>query len=152
MRVLIDLNGDGRGTVVDEEGKTINGFDLIAAPGQIIFDKRAQTLSATLGGVIESCRDGNLDGVIDVMTECTVTNEEINLILDTMGAHYFNFMVGNLMQGTHRLELQARISSSTGSQIGSSSAAALIGKGSFTVEEVRTVNTKDSYGSYNFSM
>ncbi len=152
VRVLVDLNADGLGSVQDENGNTVNGFDLIAAPGHVVFDKRVQTLSAVLGGVIQSCSDQNLDGTIDITTECIVTNEEINLILDTMGAHHFNFVIGNLPQGTHRLELQAQISTSTDFQGGSASAAALIGKGSFTVEEVRAVNTKDASGSFSFSM
>ncbi|MFL6624159.1 MAG: hypothetical protein ACJ8NR_16340 [Sulfurifustis sp.] len=152
VRVLVDLNSDGRGSVVDENGVTINGFDLIAAPGYVVYDKRVQTLSATLGGIIQSCTDLNLDGTIDVTTECTVTDEDIDLILETMGAHHFNFVVPNLAVGTHRLELQARITSSTGSMSGSSSAAALIGKGSFTVEEVRAVNSKDSAGAFTFDM
>lgn len=152
VRVLVDLDSDGLGSVVDENGQNVSGFDLIAAPGHVVFDKRVQTLSAVLGGVIQSCTDQNLDGTIDITTECVVTNEEINLILDTMGARHFNFVIGNLPQGTHRLELQAQISSSTESQSGSASAAALVGKGSFTVEEVRAVNTKDTSGSFSFSM
>jgi hypothetical protein len=152
VRVLVDLYSDNSGSVIDENGKTIHGFDLIAAPGHVVFDKRTQTLSAVLGGVIQSCTDSDLDGTIDITTECTVTEEEINLILDTMGAHHFNFVVGNLPQGTHRLELQAQISSSTSAQIGSASAKALMGKGSFTVEEVRAVNSKDSAGAFTFDM
>jgi hypothetical protein len=152
MRVLVDLDSDGFGTVTDEDGNVISGFDLIAAPGHVVFDKRAQELSAVLGGVIDSCTDVNGDGTIDITTECSVTDEEINLILETMAAHHFNFVIGNLPQGTHRLELQAQISSSTDSQNGSASADALIGKGSFTVEEVRAVNTKDSSGSFDISM
>lgn len=152
VRVLVDLDSDGRGSVVDESGVTIDGFDLIAAPGYVVYDKRVQTLSATLGGVIQSCTDQNLDGTIDITTECVVTDEDIDLILDTMGAQHFNFVVPNLPVGMHRLELQARITSSTGAMSGSSSAAALIGKGSFTVEEVRAVNTKDSMGGFTFEM
>ena len=68
---------------------------VAAAPGPVIFDQRFQQLSAVLGGVIESCEDvgtftdddpandGEPDGVITVADECVVTDEEIQLILDT---------------------------------------------------------------------
>lgn len=151
VRVMVDLDNDG-------------SFDHMAAPGVVVFDKRSQTLNAVLGGVIESCTDTLTvdtdgdgtpdagDGVIDITTECTVTDEEIELILDTMGAHHFNFVIGNLPQGTHYLEVQAQISSSGGDEVAPSEASALIGKGSFTVEEVRAVKSNGSPGDLSFDM
>lgn len=114
-----------------------------AKPGEVIFDKRSQTLSATLGGYYTNCVDDNGDGIIDVMTECLLLPEEIELILDTMAAHHFNFVLANLLSGDHKIVVEAAIDSSTSAQNGSASATALVGKGSLTVEEVRATNAPD---------
>ena len=123
------------------DGKRFDPRDSSGAfPPKVVFDKRAQTLSATLGGVIQSCFDLNGDGVIDVATECTVTDEMIELILDTMAAHHFNFMAANLPPGNHTLEVQVGIGVDTSFGAGSASATAGVGRGSLTVEEVRAIN------------
>jgi len=111
-----------------------------AAPGVVTFDKRSQTLSATLGGYFANCTDANGDGITDVMTECDLLPEEIELILDTMAAHHFNFVVADLNSGDHSIEVYAEIKTGASSQSGSTSALATIGKGSLTVEEIRAVN------------
>ena len=107
-------------------------------PGVVTYDKRSQTLSAILGGVIESCQDGNLDGIINVKDECVVTDEMIELILDTMGAHHFNFVAANVPTGEHKVEVYAN----TGLPL--DDAYAFVGKGSFTVEEVAGTNAPDN--------
>jgi hypothetical protein len=92
------------------------GADLTAAPGQIILSKRVQELSATLGGVIQSCTDeitedtdgdgyaDSTDGTIDIVTECIVTDEEIGLLQDTTAAHHFNFVLPNMDQGEYDIK------------------------------------------------
>jgi hypothetical protein len=123
------------------DGKPFNLTNLSGAfPPKVVYDKRAQTLSATLGGVIQSCRDLNGDGVITVATECIVTDEMIQLILDTMAAHHFNFVAANLSPGTHTLEVQVGVGVDTSFGAGSASATAGVGRGSLTVEEVRAIN------------
>ncbi|RPJ09799.1 MAG: hypothetical protein EHM36_04015 [Deltaproteobacteria bacterium] len=112
-------------------------------PGEVIYDKRAQTLSAKLGGILESCTDANGDGTIDILTECTFSDEEIELILDTMGAHHFNFVAANLEPGNHVVEVWAKIETLTQAAAGLADAKALVGKGSLTVEEVKATNTSD---------
>jgi len=90
-----------------------------AMPGPVTLSSRVQTLSATLGGVIESCEDttggtdinGNNpgddgyiptpDGVIDVDIECVVTDEEIGLALETLASHHFNFVLPDMDQGEY---------------------------------------------------
>ena len=125
------------------DGKRFNPTDRSGAfPPKVVYDKRAQTLSATLGG-FQSCVDSNGDGVIDVTTECTLTEEEIELILDTMAAHHFNFMAKNLDPGTHTLEVKVGIGVDTSSGAGIASATAGVGRGSLTVEEVRATNFPD---------
>ena len=80
------------------------GADLVAAPGQIMLSKRVQELSATLGGVIQECTDGDLDGTLDIATECVVTDEEIGLLQDTTAAHHFNFVLPNMNQGEYDIK------------------------------------------------
>ena len=113
-----------------------------AYPGEVVFDRRNQTLSATLGGILENCTDSNGDGDID-LNDCTLAPEEIELILDTMAAHSFNFIMDDLGPGEHAVEVQATISTSGSSGAGSASANATIGNGSVTVEEVRLIKDED---------
>jgi uncharacterized protein YpuA (DUF1002 family) len=121
----------------------IDGRPNAAYPSEVVYDKRAQTLSATLGGVISRCQDLNGDGIIDVATECDVTDEMIELILHTMAAHHYNFVVANLSSGVHTVEVEVRVGTSTGATAGSASAMAGVGRGSLTVEEVRATNSPD---------
>ena len=117
----------------------------IVNPGPITFDKRSQTLSAVLGGVIESCTDANGDGTIVIGEDCVVTDEVIELILDTMAAHHFNFVAANLTPGMHTILVEAaiNINSNVTSSNDFASAKALVGFGSLTVEEVRATNNPD---------
>ncbi len=120
----------------------IDGVTVVA-PGEVVYDKRAQTLSAKLGGILETCQDLSSDGIIDIITECTFSDEEIELILETMGAHHFNFVAANLEPGDHIVEVWAKIETLTSSIAGLAEAKALVGKGSLTVEEVRATNAPD---------
>lgn len=113
-----------------------------AYPGEVVFDRRNQTLSATLGGILENCTDSNGDGDID-LNDCTLAPEEIELILDTMAAHSFNFIMDDLGPGEHSVEVQATIGTSSSSGAGSASSNATIGNGSVTVEEVRMIKGED---------
>lgn len=115
---------------------------LPAYPGNVVFDRRNQTLSATLGGILSNCTDSNGDGDID-LNDCTLAPEEIGLILDTMAAHSFNFIMDDLKPGKHLVEVQAMISTSSSSGAGAASCNATIGKGSVTVEEVRLIKDED---------
>jgi hypothetical protein len=108
---------------------------VAAQPGVVIYCSRSQTLSATLGGILNSCTDTDGDGTITA-SECDLTDEEITLVLDTMNASSFNFGA-NVGVGVHDIEVQARISTSTSAQTGSAAATATIGKGSVVVTEQR---------------
>lgn len=137
VRVAIDRNGDGVfDYVTDADGDGL--VDELAAPGEVTFDMRDQTLTAKLGGIPE-CTDSNGDGIYQI-SECTLTEEEIQLILKTQAAHHFNFIVANLPTGEHAVEVQAMITTGGSSQAGSYSGDAWIGVGSLTVEEVRGIS------------
>jgi hypothetical protein len=147
------------------------GANYHAAPGQLILSKRVQELDATLGGVIQSCEDttggvdgegirpgenGYLatpDGKIDIASECSVTDEEIGLLLDTTAAHHFNFVLPNMDQGEY--EIQAVFTTGARAKIeicndvdvcaydpegtvsASSTAKAVVNKTMVTVQQVR---------------
>lgn len=106
-----------------------------AAPGVVVYCSRTQQLSASLGGILQSCTDTNGDGTITA-TECEMTDEEISLMLNTMDASSFNFGA-DVNSGVHTVSVQARISTSTSFEAGSASAYATIGKGSVLVTDQR---------------
>ncbi len=105
-----------------------------AYPGEVTFCDRYQELSATLGGYLTACPDGTLS---------CLTAEEISLVLKTMDANSFNFVINDLLAGTHTVEVQAKLSKATAVQSGVADAYATIGKGSVTVEEVRMIQNED---------
>lgn len=113
-----------------------------AKPGPVVFCRRTQELTATFGGILQSCSDSNGDGVLDMINECTATAEELELVQDTMNANSFNFILDNVGTGYHRIEVQAKIDSGTSVQLGSADAKASIGKGSINVEEVRLIRNQ----------
>ena len=118
----------------------------VVEPGNVVFGRRAQTLSATLEGAIANCLTiaTNVDGSLSIILDpdC-VTPETIELILDTMNAATFNFVATDVPQGVHTISIQARIASATSVQTGSASALGTIGKGSMTVESVRLIKNED---------
>lgn len=111
-----------------------------AEPGEVVFSRRYQELSALLQGQIPLVWDGTKY----VIAEGELTYEEIELILDTMDAHAFNFIAPDLtFSGVHTIEVQAMIETDTSTQEGTASATATIGKGSVTIELVRMIKGED---------
>ena len=115
----------------------------------VVFDQRIQTLSANLGFIFTGQCAAD-------PTTCTLTPEQITLVLDTSAAHAFNFLLPNVGVGTHTLVIQAQISTENTSVMsningGVSESNALFGLGSLTVDAVRLVNsfncTTDSSGA-----
>ena len=111
---------------------------VLADPGEIVFARRAQALTAVFSGIFQSCTDANANGVI-TGDECQFSNEELSLLLNTMAANSFNFVLSDVGVGNHSVVVQARIENSASAQSGDAVAKAMIGKGSITVEEVRMV-------------
>lgn len=114
----------------------------VVEPGQVVYGRRTQTLSATLEGAIAGCltiatnSDGSLSIVLD--PNC-VTPETIELILDSMDAASFNFVAVDVPQGVHTISVQARIDTTGSAQTGSWTALGTVGKGTVTVESVRLI-------------
>ena len=112
-----------------------------ALPGKVVFGRRTQTLTATFQGLIDGCLSVDpLTGAIIIDPTC-VQPEQLELILKTMNANAFNFIVKDLGPGVHTIAVQARINLAASAQAGSSTARGLIGNGSMTVEEVRLIQT-----------
>jgi len=72
-----------------------------------------------------------------------VRPEELGLILETMNANAFDFIMADLPSGIHNIQVQARINLGASAQAGSARARALIGNGSVTVESVRMIRGED---------
>lgn len=113
----------------------------VAKPGEVVFCKRTQELSATFSGILQECKDINLDGTLS-QDECSFLPEELSLVLGTMNANSFNFILDNISSGLHKIEVQAKIESGTSVQLGSADAKASIGKGSIVVEEMRLIRNQ----------
>jgi hypothetical protein len=138
------------------------GAWIPAEPGQIMLSKRVQALTATLGGVIQSCRvtcNEIEDGVIEcddivIAEDCVVTDEQIKLLQDTTAAHHFNFVLPNMNQGVYDIKAvfttgaRAEVDICTSAEecslydpdgvvSGSSYAKAIINKTMLTVQQVR---------------
>ena len=111
-----------------------------AAPGEVVYGKRTQTLSATLEGAIANCLSvatnsaGGLQIILD--TNC-VQPEVIGLLNDSVSANSFLFAAPNLSSGFHDIQIQARIDALGDNQNGSFTATGLMGKGTMTAESVR---------------
>jgi hypothetical protein len=127
VRVVLDLNTPAQ---------------RVIEPGEVVYGRRSQTLSATLEGAIASCLSivTNLNGSLSIVLDpdC-VQPEVIQLILDTMDAASFNFVAVDVPQGVHTVSVQAQIDTSGTAQNGTFRAQALVGKGAVTVESVRLI-------------
>jgi len=101
--------------------------DNPASPSDVTFNARTQTLTVKFAGIF------------DEDTE-EWTDEEVELILDTMSANSFNFVIADLSSGIHTIMVQARIDTNV---VGDAQAKATIGNGSVTIEEVRMIKGEE---------
>jgi hypothetical protein len=122
--------------------------ERVMDPGEVTFCRRTQELSAVFQGLLTD-EDGNvclssnpLTGAITIDEEC-LRPEEVDLLLDTMNANSFNFILDDLGSGVHSVSVYAKVDLSTESMEGSAEAKALIGKGSMAVEEIRFIKSED---------
>jgi len=114
----------------------------VVEPGQVVYGRRTQTLTATLEGAIAGCLSivTNVDGSLSIVVDPNcVTPETIELILDSMDAASFNFVAVDVPQGVHTISVQARIDTTGSAQTGTWSAFGTVGKGAMTVESVRLI-------------
>ncbi len=113
-----------------------------AEPGEVVFARRSQELTAILEGAIGGCLSlqTNADGTTSIVVDETcVTPEVIEFIQHTMDANAFNWVAVDVPQGNHLISVQARIETFGAAELGQSEATATVGKGSMTVESVRLI-------------
>ncbi len=117
--------------------------DELAYPGEVVFASRAQTLKAWFQGMVEDALvpDGNGGWIIDPEL---LEPEELELILETMNANSFNFIMPDLTSGVQTIKVQVMVASTTDWQEGSADAWATVGNGSVTVELVRMINQSET--------
>jgi len=116
----------------------------VIAPGEVTYGRRTQTLSATLEGAIGGCltnvvttnSSGGIVVITTVNTNC-VLPEIIGLLDDSVSANSFQFVAPAAGTGVHEITVEAQIAAMGDNQSGSFTAAALIGKGTLTVESSR---------------
>lgn len=112
-------------------------------PDGIVFNHREQELTATFQGLLDSCLEIDPDtGEIVIVEEC-LQPEELELLLRTMSANSFSFIIPDLGSGIHTVAVQAMIDTKAKAQEGSAEAEAYIGHGSVTVQEVRMIRNED---------
>ena len=138
-------------------GEDNRGNDILAEPfyalpngrDGVVYCARKQSLSATLQGIIENllCFPENADGVPSFDPDapgCELTDEEIQLVLETLNANAFNFTATDLVSGDYKVTVEAEIVTDTDSQKGGASARGMVGLGSMVVDEVRFVKNEDT--------
>ena len=141
VKVRVRIQELDKGDLIGEHWYAEPSSDILAVPDPnsgVTYCYRSQTLEAVLQGQIDlaSCVDPD-DGSFNPDL-CTLTDEEIRLILSTLSAHAFNFFTYDLASGDYRLTVEANPDTGTSSTNGSeASATALIGLGSMVVDEVR---------------
>jgi len=135
--------------------------EKIVAPGAVTFDRRKQSLIAQFGGYIApECLVVTIDPVTGAVTGVTIDEtcvqpEKLELLLDTMAAHSFNFIAADVPTGTHKITVQAKLSydvyhnyipkpgDPVGYYTGKAAATALLRLGSMTIESVRMIMGTD---------
>lgn len=144
----------GAGAMVAIFACPVDGGDCTEAakPGPVTLSSRVQVLDATLGGVLEDCEDLNGDGVVEIPEECTFSDEEIGLALDTLASHHFNFVLPDMDQGEYNVvayfvtgalaavDIDEISVEEGGSVSGSAFAKAFVGSYMLTVQQVRATN------------
>jgi hypothetical protein len=111
-----------------------------AIPGTVTFCSRSQTLSASLMGIITNALSVDPTTGAIIINTSLLTPEQISLVLETIEANSFSFVLENVGTGIHTVQVQARIDLGVTYQTGSAVAKASIGKGTMSVEAVRLVN------------
>ncbi len=101
--------------VVRPEVRAPNGALVPVWPPQVTFDERTQTLTANLSGCLT-----NVDPATGLPVVTCTDSESVNLVLNTMSAHSFNFLVTNYGTRTYTVKLNI---GATGTATNSSIAA-----------------------------
>jgi hypothetical protein len=114
-----------------------------SGPAGVTYCERLQQLEAQFGGW--DCAADLETG--DVTCEL---EESVRLLLRTLSAHAFNFVLPDLPSGVHKVTVEAKaiadsnvFSGDPGFNLGDGSAEAFVGLGSLNVDEVRFIKDSD---------
>jgi hypothetical protein len=137
-------------------------------PGEVIYSKREQTLIAEFAGFYDlwdaECvqtttnDDGAITGITFSDADACFDAEYLQLILNTMAAHTFNFIATDVTSGDHTIQVQVMLTYDLGDGLdiydrpdleddvlahGMAGSQAWIGKGSVLIDVVRMVKGED---------
>lgn len=119
--------------------------EVVVPANAVTFCKRSQTLTVELAQGLSGCTiaadpDGTGNGLYG--PNCSLDDQSVELILDTLSTHSFNFIAADVGPGWHTVEFVGLVTDDTGAT-GDASANAVIGVASATIEEVRFVKGLD---------
>jgi hypothetical protein len=139
--VMVRVGVDGNYATVNPGEEQEAG---VAFPRAVTFNEREQTLSAKFMGIFTGdCLIVDPDtGEVTLNYTC-LEPEELDLILNTMSANSFNFVVADLTPGNHVITIEAKIIANGAAEEGEYEAMAMIGQGSVVIELVRMVKAED---------
>jgi hypothetical protein len=140
-KVMVRVGVDGEYVTVGVGEEQEAG---VAFPRAVTFNEREQTLSAKFMGIFTGeCIEVDPDtGEVTINYEC-LEPEELELILNTMSANSFNFVVADLTPGEHVITVEAKIIANGSAEEGKYEAMAMVGQGSVVIELVRMVKGED---------
>ena len=140
-KVMVRVGVDGNYTTV---GKGVAQEAGVAFPRAVTFNEREQTLSAKFMGIFTGdcliVDPGT--GEVSINYTC-LEPEELDLILNTMSANSFNFVVADLTPGNHVITVEAKIIANGAAEEGEYEAMAMVGQGSVVIELVRMMKGED---------
>lgn len=144
----VDTTSAGAKVLVRVMIQPEGGPPLVAGPKQVVFCSQQLTLTTKLGGIIDNLADCTGP---DPTAACTLTDEEIEVGLRTLGAHAYNYTFEDLpASDNYAVWVEAMLDTCAGSAAdgfgncldGSdpdAAAQAFLSGGSIVVEEVRFV-------------
>lgn len=149
VKVWVEVDPD-----YDANGPIAN-TGIVAEPGVVTFARRYQGLIAEFAGSfvtdgpVEECLVTDEKNITTISEDC-LAEEMVALIIDTMTANSFNFVIGNLTAGDHDVVVWADLDyNMNGTSYDDSDLSdfapedittrAYLGKGSVTIESVRLV-------------
>ena len=130
--------GESGWAMPNSDTSVAGGLDGDGFPDGVTYCSRMQSLAATFQGDLLSCIAE--DGTVTVTDEC-LTEESVELTLETLAAHAFNFYAEDIGQGTYEISVWANPECSDNETAaacdGNGDARAWIGMGTMVVDEVR---------------
>ena len=130
--------GESGWAMPNSDTSVAGGLDGDGFPDGVTYCSRMQSLAATFQGDLLQCIEP--DGTVTINDECQ-TEESVELTLETLAAHAFNFYAEDIGQGTYEITVWANPECSGDESAPvcdpAGDARAWIGMGTMVVDEVR---------------